>query len=72
MSEDVKGSDWQRRCERALKRVRDAVYEAINALPGPPPGDVVEKIEDVLDQARRELTHKEEAEQCHDEPDETQ
>jgi|GEM_PF-6995247 len=71
MSKTAKPNDWQRRCERALKRVRDAVYGAINALPDPPPADVVEKIEDVLDRARRELTQEEEPEQCH-ESDETQ
>ena len=71
MSKKVERGDWRRRCERVWKRVRDAVYQAVNAVLRPPPSDVVEKIEDVLGRAKRDW-EKEEPEQCHDEANEQQ
>jgi len=59
--------DWLRRCERSWRRVRDAVYQAVNAIMGPPPPDAVEKIQDLLGRAKRDFKHKEDRRRCQDE-----
>ena len=52
VNENVEQEDWRHHCERIWKRVRDAVYEAVHAVLGPPPSDVIEGIEDFMDLAR--------------------
>jgi len=64
--------DWGRRCERSWRRVRDAVYQAVNTVLGPPTSDVVEKIEEVMGLARRDSNHKEDRRRCQDEANEKQ
>jgi hypothetical protein len=57
--------EGKRRDEALWRRIRDAIYKAVNAVFKPPPPDVIEKIEDVLGRAEREW--KREAEECQDE-----
>ena len=40
--------------DRIWRRVRRAIYDAVHTILGPPPADVADKINDVLDQAKRE------------------
>ena len=54
------------------RRVREAIYRAVNAVFKLHSPDVIEKIEDVLGRAKCDRHHKEETEQCHDEANETQ
>ena len=67
MRDEAERGDWRHRCERIWKRVRDAIYEAVNTVLGPPPADVLEKIEDVLGRAKRDFNQKEETPKCQDE-----
>jgi len=66
VSKEVERDDWRHRCEGSWKRVRDAVYEAVNAVLGPPPSDVVEKIQDIMGLARSDLKQKEDRGKCRD------
>jgi len=56
------------RYEQIWERLRRAIFDAVYALLGPPPPDVVQKVEDILREAKR---YWEEEQQCQDEPDET-
>ncbi len=58
------------RCERVWNRVRDAIYDAVNRVLGPPPPDVIEKMEDALGRAERDW--KRETRECQDEANEKQ
>jgi len=50
------------------ERLRRVIFDAVHALLGPPPPDVMQKVEDILREAKREW---EEGKECRDEPDET-
>jgi uncharacterized protein (DUF39 family) len=58
------------RCEPIWQRVRRVILDVVHAVLGPPPPDVVQKIEDVLREAKQDW-EKGEGE-CRDEADETQ
>jgi len=61
--------EHRERGEQMWQRVRRAILDAVHAVLGPPPPDVVEKIEDVLREAKQDW-EKGEGE-CRDEADET-
>jgi len=56
------------RSERIWERVRRVIFDVIHGVLGPPPPDVTQKVEDILQEAKREW---EEEQQCQDEADET-
>ena len=71
MDGDNQGEDKRRPDDALWRRIREAIYKAVNAVFKPPPPDVIEKIEDVLGRAKRDWK-REEKEECHDEANEKQ
>jgi len=57
------------RGEQIWERLRRAIFDAVYALLGPPPPDVMQKIDDVLRQAKQDWEKG--ADECRDEADET-
>ncbi len=58
------------RSEQIWRRVHRVIFGVIHAVLGPPPPDVVQKVEDVLREAKQDW--EEERNECRDEADETQ
>jgi len=56
------------RGQQIWERLRRAIFDAVHAVLGPPPPDVMRKVEDVLREAKRDW---EEESKCRDEADET-
>ena len=71
MDSDNQGEDNRHPDDALWRRIREAIYKAVNAVFKPPPPDVIEKIEDVLGRAKRDWK-REEKEECHDEANEKQ
>jgi hypothetical protein len=57
------------RREQIWQRVRKAIFDVIHAVLGPPPPDVVQKVEDVLREAKGDWEKG--RVECQDEADET-
>jgi len=53
-AEKVNRDERERLGDRVWRRVRRAIYDAVHTILGPPPSDVADKINDVLDQAKRD------------------
>ena len=70
MDSDNQGEDKRHPDDALWRRIREAIYKAVNAVFKPPLPVVLEKIEDVLGRAERDW--KREEEECQDEADETQ
>jgi len=64
------GADGRGRLDQVWGRVRWAIYEAVKLVLGPPPPDVLEKIDHILRGPKRERGDREETESCRDEPNE--
>ena len=58
------------RHEQIWQRLRRVILDAVYTLMGPPPPDVVQKIDDILREAKRDWEKGEGG--CRDEADETQ
>jgi len=71
MNSDNQEDDKRYPDDALWRRIREAIYRAVNAVFKPPPPDVIEKIEDVLGRAKRDWK-REEKEQCQDEGSEKQ
>ena len=52
--ENVNRDERERLGDRIWRRVRRAIYDAVHTILGPPPADVADMINDVLDQAKRD------------------
>jgi len=52
--------------DQIWERLRRVIFDAVHALLGPPPPDVVQKVEDILREAKRDW---EEEKECQDEAD---
>jgi ClpP class serine protease len=70
MGSNNQGEDKRRRREALWRRIRDAIYKAVNEVFRPLPPDVIEKIEDVLGRAERDFKDEEEKGQCLDDDSE--
>jgi len=57
------------RGDEIWERLRRVIFDAVHALLGPPPPDAVQKVEDILREAKRDW---EEERTCQDEADEMQ
>ena len=53
-SDNAEREEWRERGERIWRRVHRAIYDAVHTILGSPPADVADKINDVLDQAKRD------------------
>ena len=72
MDSDNQGEHKRHPDDALWRRIREAIYKAVNAVFKPPPPDVIEKkIEDVLGRAKRDWK-REEKEECQDEGSEKQ
>lgn len=58
------------RHEQIWQRLRRVILDVVHSVLGPPPPDVVQKIDDVLREAKQDW--EKERNRCRDEPDETQ
>ena len=61
--------EYPGRHEQIWQRLRQVILDAVYTLMGPPPPDVVQKIDDILEEAKRDWEKG--TEECQDEADET-
>jgi len=69
MEASTMSNDRYDRYDQIWERLRRVIFDVVRALLGPPPPDVVQKIDDILREAKHDW--EKERDGCRDEADET-